>query len=81
MGQDWVFSVVHSTISDSLKGQVEHFRFDLFLIFFVGNINAVESLVHDGGNYFILINILGDFCLFEDIVCSGIQVVFKSNLL
>ena len=80
MGKDGVFGVVHAAVCDSFKSQVEHGRLDLLLIALVCGIDARKGLVHDRGDDFILVEVLSCLGFLEDILGSGVKMVFECNL-
>ena len=81
MGKDRILGIVHATICDSFESQIKHGRLDLLLIVLVCGIDAGKGLVHDRGDNFILVEVLSSLGFLEDILGSGVKMVFECDLL
>ena len=79
--QNGVFRVVHFAIGDTFQGQIKHFILDFLLVVLVCPVDTLEGLLHNSRNNLVLVDTLNRFGFFEDVLRSGVQVVFESDLL
>lgn len=80
-GEDGVLGVVHLALSNTFKSQFEDISFDFSLVLLVGDIDALEGLLHDGRDDLVLVDCLKGLGLTENALGTSVKVVLESQLL
>lgn len=79
-GEDGVLGVVHLALGDALECQFEDISLDFGLVVLVGDVDALQGLLHNVGDDFVSVDGLEGFRLFEDVLCAGVEVVLEREL-